>query len=141
MDSKNSPLFSHNKDDWRTPKDLFDKLNEKWKFTLDAAADDTNHLCDNYFTEKDNALEQDWTGRVYCNPPYSMNKQFVQKAFTEYVRQHTEVIVMLLPSRTDVRWFHDYVYHIAEIEFIKGRLKFSESKNSAPFPSMIVVWK
>ena len=141
MKVENNAVFSHNKDDWRTPIKFFENLNKHWNFTLDAAADDTNHLCETYFTEQDDALVQDWTGRVFCNPPYSLNKVFVKKAHEEWVKENAEVIVMLLPARTDVRWFHDYIYHQAEIQFIKGRLKFSESKSSAPFPSMLAIWK
>ena len=77
---------------------------------------------------------------MFCNPPYGRQiGKWVEKGFIESKRANTTV-VMLLPARTDTRWFHDYIYKKAEIEFIKGRLKFGESKNSAPFPSMIVIF-
>lgn len=73
---------------------------------------------------------------MFCNPPYSQAAQWVEKAAGE-----NATTVMLLVSRTDTRWFHKYIYHRAEIRFIKGRLKFSGAKNSAPFPSMIVIFR
>ena len=48
---------------------------------------------------------------------------------------------MLIPARTDTKWFHKYIYGKAEIRFVKGRLKFGDSNNSAPFPSMVVIFK
>ena len=78
---------------------------------------------------------------VWCNPPYCRKTGlWVKKAYEEH--QHTGcTVVMLLPSRTDVRWFHDYILGKAEIRFIKGRLKFGENKNSAPFPSIVVIYR
>ena len=78
--------------------------------------------------------------RVFCNPPYSQISKWVEKAFYESKTDNT-VIVLLIPSRTDTRYFHDYIYNRAEIRFIKGRLKFGESINSAPFPSMVVIFR
>ena len=48
---------------------------------------------------------------------------------------------MLIPARTDTRWFHNFIYNRAEIRFIKGRLRFSGSSVNAPFPSMIVIFR
>ena len=79
--------------------------------------------------------------QVYCNPPYGREiKTWVEKAYFESKKPDTTV-VMLLPARTDTKWFHEYIYENAEIRFVKGRLKFGNSKNSAPFPSMVVVFK
>lgn len=77
---------------------------------------------------------------MFVNPPYSEIKQWVEKCYKEY-ETNGATIVMLIPSRTDTRYFHNYIYHKAEIEFIKGHLHFSNSKNSAPFPSMIVIYQ
>ena len=77
---------------------------------------------------------------MFCNPPYSNIARWVEKAFTETKNNNT-LVVMLIPSRTDTRYFHNYIYNRAEIRFIKGRLKFGNSKNSAPFPSMIVIFR
>lgn len=133
-------LFSSNSDEWETPRDLYDKLNERFRFTLDPCSTIENHLCDKYYTKKDNGLEKSWKGeRVFVNPPYSSIKQWAEKCYNEYKTNGTTV-VMLIPSRTDTKYFHEYIYHKAEIEFIKGRLHFSNAKNAAPFPSMIVIY-
>lgn len=76
---------------------------------------------------------------MFCNPPYSQIGAWVEKAFYEGHKDNTTV-VLLIPARTDTKYFHNYIQHRSEIRFIKGRLKFGDSKNSAPFPSMIVVF-
>lgn len=78
--------------------------------------------------------------RVFCNPPYSQISKWVEKAFEEGHKPNT-LVVLLIPSRTDTKYFHDYILHRAEIRYIKGRLKFGDQKNSAPFPSMIVIFR
>lgn len=131
-------LFSSASDEWSTPQDFFDKLNEEFCFDLDPCASDENHKCAVYHTEAENGLEQSWAGnRVFCNPPYSNIGEWVAKAARERA-----LTVMLIPARTDTRWFHAHIYQKpnVEIRFIKGRLKFGNSKNSAPFPSMIVIF-
>lgn len=132
-----SGLFTSNTDQWSTPQDFFDKLNDEFHFDLDVCADDTNHKCDRYYTKEQDGLTQEWTGFVWCNPPYGREIDKWVKAVSVYPGGG----VMLLPARTDTRWFHDYIYNKAEIRFIKGRLKFGGSKNSAPFPSMVVIFK
>ena len=83
----------------------------------------------------------DWGGhRVFCNPPYSDIARWVEKAFRE-TRNDNTLVVMLIPSRTDTKYFHNFIYQRAEVRFVKGRLKFNDSKNSAPFPSMIVIFR
>lgn len=133
-------MFSSATDEWATPQDFFDKLNQEFHFTLDPCATHESAKCARYFTEEDNGLAQDWTGEVvFMNPPYGrVLGQWAKKAFEESVKGAT--VVCLLPARTDTRWFHDYIYHRAEIRFVKGRLKFGDSKNSAPFPSMVVIF-
>ena len=135
-------LFSSKEEKWATPQDFFDKLNDEFHFTLDAAASPDNAKCPVYFTEEQNGLAQNWGGHtVWCNPPYCRKTgAWVKKAWEEHQRTGCTV-VMLLPSRTDVRWFHDYILGKAEIRFIKGRLKFGGSKNSAPFPSIVVIYR
>lgn len=134
-------MFSSKKDDWTTPPDFFQQLNNEFHFTLDAASSEENHLCKNYFTIETDGLSQDWGGhRVFCNPPYGRQiEKWVQKAWEEAKKPNT-TIVMLLPARTDTKWFHNYIYQQTKIRFIKGRLKFGGAKNSAPFPSMVVIW-
>ena len=135
-------LFSSKEEKWATPQDLFDKLNDEFHFTLDVAASPDNAKCTNYFTEEQDGLAQSWGGHtVWCNPPYCRKTGlWVKKAYEEHQRTGCTV-VMLLPSRTDVRWFHDYILGKAEIRFLRGRLKFGESKNSAPFPSIVVIYR
>ena len=135
-------LYSSKEEKWATPQDFFDKLNDEFHFTLDAAASPDNAKCTNYFTEEQDGLVQSWGGHtVWCNPPYCRKTGlWVKKAYEEHQRTGCTV-VMLLPSRTDVRWFHDYILGKAEIRFIKGRLKFGENKNSAPFPSIVVIYR
>lgn len=135
-------LFSSKTDLWSTPQDFFDKLNEEFNFTLDPCATDSNHKCGKYFTIDDDGLKQNWEGNiVFCNPPYGRKiYKWVEKCYNESKKQRTTV-VMLIPARTDTKYFHEFIYHKAkDIRFIKGRLKFGSSKNSAPFPSMIVVF-
>jgi site-specific DNA-methyltransferase (adenine-specific) len=138
-----SVMFSSATDQWATPQDFFDKLDEEFHFTLDPCADESNHKCERYFTKERDGLLQDWSGeRVFCNPPYGRETQhWVRKCFTEVVNGLCPLAVMLIPARTDTRWFHDYIYKKAEIRFVKGRLKFGDSANSAPFPSMVVIFK
>lgn len=135
-------MFSSKDDKWSTPQDFFDELNAEFGFTLDPCADEFNHKCNKYYTEEDDGLLQDWEGEiVFCNPPYGKHiKDWVRKAYIEGYKPNTTV-VMLIPARTDTTYFHKYIYHKAEIRFIKGRLKFGNSKNSAPFPSMVVIYR
>lgn len=135
-------MFSSRTDNWATPTDLFNKLNEEFHFNLDPCASADNHKCDRYFTKEQDGLKQNWGGnRVFCNPPYGKEiNKWVLKCSEESKKNNT-LVVMLIPARTDTRWFHDYIYGKAEIRFLKGRLKFGGSKNPAPFPSMIVVFK
>ena len=133
-------LFSSATDNWATPQWFFDKLNEKYKFDLDPCADDFNNKCPNYYTKAQNGLNQEWGGRVFCNPPYGRAiKDWVKKCYDS--RNSCEVIVLLIPARTDTEYFHEYIYGKAEIVFIRGRLKFGNATNSAPFPSMLVTYK
>ena len=138
----NEGLFSSKTDNWSTPQDFYEKLNEEFNFTLDPASDDKNHKCEKYFTEKESGLLQNWQGQtVFCNPPYGkVIGDWVRKAHEEAQKPNTTV-VMLIPARTDTKYFHEDIYKKHEIRFIKGRLKFGNSKNSAPFPSMVVVMK
>jgi site-specific DNA-methyltransferase (adenine-specific) len=131
--------FSSATDDWATPQNLFDQLNSKYGFTLDAAASHTNRKVEQYFTKEDDALAKDWPGVVWLNPPYGREiGKFMAKAYKE--SQKGSTVVCLVPARTDTAWWHDYAMK-GEIEFLRGRLKFGNAKNAAPFPSAIVVFK
>lgn len=134
-------MFSSKTDLWATPLDFFNSLNNEFHFTLDVCANNQNKKCDQYYTIEMDGLSQPWSGVCWCNPPYGREiGKWVRKAYES--AKEGALVVMLLPARTDTKWFHDYIYHVAdEIRFVRGRLKFGESKNSAPFPSMIVVYK
>lgn len=133
-------MFSSKTDLWATPQDFFDKLDNEFHFTLDVCATPENAKCEKYYTKKDNGLFQNWDGVVWCNPPYGRQiGEWVEKAYIEHTRGAT--VVMLLPARTDTKWFHDYIYPYAQIRFVRGRLKFGNSTNSAPFPSMVVIFR
>lgn len=137
-------LFSSKKMDWETPQDFFDEIDNEFHFTLDACANGTNHKCDKYFSESDDGLKQNWGGQtVWCNPPYGREiGNWVQKCSQESKQENTTV-VMLIPARTDTKYFHEYIYNKqnVEIRFIKGRLRFVGAAESAPFPSMVVVFR
>lgn len=135
-------MFSSKRDDWETPQDFFNRLNNEFHFTLDPCADEFNHKCDKWFSKHDNGLEQSWGGEtVFCNPPYGRNiGKWVKKA-SEETQDDATTVVMLIPARTDTAYFHDYIYGKADIRFLRGRLKFGKSKNGAPFPSMIVIFR
>lgn len=139
----NPVLYSSKTDDWYTPQYLFDELNNEFHFDLDPCSDETNHKCDLYYTREQDGLKQDWSGkRVFINPPYGKEVSlWVKKAHDEVLLGDCDLAVMLLAARTDTKYFHEYIYHKSEIRFLKGRIKFGGSKNAAPFPSMIVIYR
>ncbi len=135
-------MFSSKTDLWETPQDLFDKLNEEFHFTIDVCALPENAKCEKYYNPEQDGLAQSWNGICWCNPPYGKQiAMWVRRAWLASAAGST--IVMLLPARTDTKWFHEYCYNKkrVEVRFIKGRLKFGGCKNSAPFPSMIVIFR
>lgn len=133
-------MFSSNTDMWATPQDFFDVINKEFNFTVDVCATAENTKCSLFFTPEQDGLKQKWEGICYMNPPYGRSiGKWIQKAYNS--SKEGAVVVGLLPARTDTKWFHEYIYNKAEIRFIKGRLKFGGCKNSAPFPSMIVIWR
>lgn len=136
-------LFSSEEEAWATPQDLFNSLNYVFNFTLDPCSGDTNYKCEKHYTKEENGLTKDWGGeKVFCNPPYGRKStgEWIKKCFEESKKPGT-IVVVLIPARTDTRWFHEYIYRTnAEIYFIKGRLRFGDSDNAAPFPSMLVIF-
>lgn len=154
----NAVLFSSATDEWETPQAFFDALNAEFHFTIDLAASFENRKCEVYYTQTDNALahDHDWADEVegvfgvgWCNPPYSrgLQSKFIEKAARQRLRGFTTV--MLLPARTDTKAFHAHIYDASkwqprdgiEIRLIPGRLKFGGAANSAPFPSMVVIFR
>ncbi len=141
MGKINAGMMSSNTDMWSTPQGFFDKLNAEFDFDWDVCADLSNAKCEHWFDRRQNGLDQNWkdhfSGPAWMNPPYG-------KKIGEWIKKAAEsglVVVALLPARTDTKWFHDYILGKVEIRFIKGRLKFGGCKNSAPFPSMIAIWR
>jgi phage N-6-adenine-methyltransferase len=131
--------FSSKTDLWATPQLFFDKYNAIYNFTLDVCATKDNAKCSTYFTKEQDGLSKDWNGICWMNPPYGRDiKHWIKKAYESSL--NGAIVVCLLPARTDTLWWHDYCMK-GTIEFIKGRLKFGDSKNSAPFPSAVVVFK
>lgn len=132
-------LFSSKTDLRETPQDFFDELNKEFRFTLDPCATEENHKCEKYYTKEQDWLKQSRDNEiVYCNPPYWRE---IGKRVQKWYFAGGGIVVMLLPARTDTKRFHEFIYKKAEIRFIKGRLKFGNSKNSAPFPSMLVIFR
>lgn len=132
-------LLSSATDEWATPQDLFDRLDACFHFTLDPCATEENHKAPKFYTREQDGLKQDWGGEIiWCNPPYGREiGRWIQKC-----AEHHGIAVMLLPARTDTRWWHEFIANNpnATIRFIKGRLKFGGAKNPAPFPSAIVIF-
>jgi len=152
--------LSTGKDDWETPDDLFQRYNEQYHFVCDAAANGSNTKCHRWFGPGsmicEDAFEADWgaelrAGNIWLNPPYSKGLQsaFVQKAIEAAKTQWDTLgldgpatsVVMLLPSRTDTKLFHDLLVPHCDIEFLRGRVKFVGAEQGAPFPSLIAVTK
>lgn len=117
--------MTSNKDDWETPQKLFDQLNEEFHFTLDAASNDQNAKCEHHYTVENIGLEHSWEGEtVFCNPPYGRNiGDWIRKASQEASKPDT-LVVLLVPARTDTRWFQNHILHRAEVRFLPGRLKY-----------------
>ena len=116
----NKGMMSSNSNEWATPIKFFEELNKEFKFTLDPCATKDNAKCEKYFTKEDDVLTKNWSGeRVFCNPPYGRE----------------------IPYWVKKCYFHDYIYNKQEIRFIRGRLKFNDGKNPAPFPSMVVIFR
>lgn len=132
-------LWSSSTMTWETPISLFKDLNNEFHFNLDVCAEPETAKCDKYFTKSDDALKQEWNGVCWMNPPYGRDcYKWIEKAYNESLRGCT--VVCLVASRTDTKWFHEFAVK-GELRFIKGRLKFGGSNNSAPFPSLIVIFR
>lgn len=126
----------------RTPKTFFDYIQKtfKVKFKIDVAADKKNALCKKFIDKKENALENTWDRLAWCNPPYSQAYEFVERCSKNALMDYGSTFV-LLAARTDRDWWHEFAPHAKYIVYIKGRIKFSNAKAGAPFPSVILVFK
>ncbi len=142
-------MFSNKNNAWCTPRDFFNEINKEFNFTLDPCCMEKSALCEKFYTPVEDGLKQSWDNEnVFCNPPYG-------RELGKWVKKASEarggVVVMLIPSRTDTRYFHEYIYNKSEIRFLKGRLKFVDmdytgkeedrKMSPAPFPSMLVIFR
>lgn len=139
----NSYLINQNsgKIDCGTPRKLFEYFDNIYHFNLDPCSNGTNALCDEYYTEADNGLVQDWSGkRCFMNPPYNYETgKWIEKAYKESLKG--ALVVCLIPCRPDASYWHNYIFPYASIiYFIQGRLHYSDKKETAPFPSAIVIF-
>jgi phage N-6-adenine-methyltransferase len=135
---RGSVHFSSKTDEWATPQDFFAACNRIWGFTTDVCALPENAKCPAYFTPEQDGLKQDWAGACWMNPPYGREiGRWMRKAWESSAQGAT--VVCLVPARTCTRWWHDYATRGA-ITFVRGRLKFGGSNNSAPFPSALVTF-
>lgn len=128
-------------DQWATPKAFFDTLDAEFGFTIDACASPDNAKCAAYFTADDNGLLQDWGDEtVWVNPPYGrdITGLWVEKGF--HASRAGATVVMLVPARTDTRWWHDWAMR-GDVRFVRGRLRFGDGRAPAPFPSAVVVFR
>ena len=140
-------MFSSKSNEWETPQELFDKLDNEFNFTLDVCASEENAKVDTFHTIETDGLTSNWQGHTcFMNPPYGREiGKWIKKAYEESRKKETTV-VCLIPSRTDTKYFHDYCLK-GEIRFLRGRLLFRQNgieptkDQRAPFPSMIVIFK
>ena len=121
--------FSSLRQDWRTPESIYSNLNEEFEFDFDPCP----------INPKMDGLYIEWGQLYFCNPPYKEISKWIQKGYEEFLNGKT--VVFLIPSRTDTRWWHDYIMNATEMRFIKGRIRFQGATANAPFPSCIVVFK
>ena len=121
-------VFSSENVNWKTPKYVYDYLDEEFRFVLDPCPT----------KPKFDGLEIEWSDMNFVNPPYSRGTigPWIKKGIEEQKKKHYSVF--LIPSRTDVKWFYKMFEYATEIRFVVGRIKFVGAKSSAPFPSMIV---
>lgn len=133
-------MFSSKTDLWTTPQEFYNKLNEEFGFTLDPASTHQNTKCKRHYTIDEDGLKQDWGGEVvFCNPPYGRSVgEWARKCYEESKKPDTRVVLLIF-ARTDTKWWHQYCMN-GEIRFVKGRLKFGDSKNAAPAPSAVIIF-
>lgn len=124
----NRVLFSSQSDDWKTPDAFYRALDAEFGFDHDPCP----------LKPTQDGLATEWGECNFVNPPYSEIAKWVEKSYQEW--QKGKTVVLLIPSRTDTRWWHNYCMKATEIRFIKGRLRFGKATQNAPFPSAIVIF-
>lgn len=131
--------YSSNSVEWETPKDFFDKLNSEFRFTLDVCANAQNAKCKHFYSIEEDGLKKSWKGSCWMNPPYGRKiSAWIKKAYESSLSG--ALVVCLIPARTDTSYWHNYVMK-GEVRFIRGRLRFGGCKNSAPFPSAVIIFR
>ena len=141
MGKINKSIFSSKDQTWETPIEFFKSLDNIFNFNLDVCAVSETAKCEKYFTPEIDGLSQGWNGVCWVNPPYGREQiKWIEKAKEEAYKNNA-TIVCLIPARPDTKVWHNIIFQNATIVcFIKGRLKFGGSKDSAPFPSALVVF-
>lgn len=135
--------FDSIKNDWETPDDLFQTVNQEFGFTLDVAASPHNAKLARFITKEQDSMQTSWGTEVcWLNPPYGEGyklAEWVKKAHRESTLGAT--VVMLIPARTNTRWFHDFCLKYGEVRFIKGRPKFGDAEHGLPQPLCFVIFR
>jgi phage N-6-adenine-methyltransferase len=127
--------------EWATPADFFASVDAEFHFDLDTCASADNAKCARFFTKDEDGLAQRWTGRVWCNPPYGRAiGAWMRKAYESVQGGDAEVVVCLVFARTDTSWWHDYALR-GEVRYLRGRLRFGGAESSAPFPSVLIIYR
>ncbi len=133
-------MSSSRTDDWPTDPKVYAELYAEFAFTLDPCSSHENHKAERYFTAEDDGLRQEWAGRVFMNPPYGRTLGAWMRKAWEASQTTAVLVVCLVPARTDTRWWHEYATR-GEVRFVRGRLRFGDCPEPAPFPSAIVVFR
>jgi site-specific DNA-methyltransferase (adenine-specific) len=138
-------LFHSDRQDWTTPPEVFDPLHREFCFDLDAAASADNSLAPSFISKEEDALRTEWGEgrRVWVNPPFGTKgngslKQWVTRAYEQ--SRKGNLVVILIPARTNTTWFHDICLTHGEVRFIKGRPKFGGAKHGLPWPLCLIVF-
>lgn len=137
--------FDSAKQEWTTPQNLFDRLDEEFQFKIDLAADSTNAKCNAFLDESIDALTRDWScPSCWLNPPYGSKshklENWIKKAY-EDSEKFGSTIVVLIPARTNTRWWHKYCMNASEVRFICGRPKFGDAKHGLPQPLALIIFR
>jgi hypothetical protein len=113
---------------WATPEGLYQDLNKEFNFNDDPCP-----------LHGEGGLDRRWGSRTFCNPPYGRSiAKWTLKALKE--NERGSLVVLLVPSRTDTRWWHEHIMLATEIRFLRGRLTFGDATNTAPFPSCLAIY-
>ena len=133
-------MFTSRTEEWATPQYVFDALNKEFHFDIDVCATSENAKCKVFFDKERDGLSTGWTGNCFMNPPYGREiGLWMKRAYIESCRGAT--VVCLVHARTDTKWWHEWAMRAQEIRLVKGRLKFGDGKQSAPFPSCVIIFK